>query len=108
MLEQLRQKPKHVRVQYAFWTALSVTALIFLLWGWSTLSRLAPQTPEVGTEVESSFFSQLSGFFMKVQSIPTLFKGTIEYENKVEDTPEHPTVIDLDALVASSTRGEGN
>ncbi len=39
MLQELRQKPKHVREKYAFWGAIGTTAVIALIWGLSLSAK---------------------------------------------------------------------
>lgn len=62
-IERLREKPKHTRVQVSFVAAVSVTALVALVWGatlplrLSGLTSVASETSDVQQEETGSFFS---------------------------------------------------
>ena len=108
-LESLRNKPKHIRNQYAFWTASVVTVCIALFWGSSLPSRFATEenqtaAPEVAG---SSFFHTFGKIIQAIKESPNSLQGTVEYTQKENINPterQHP--LDLRALVASSTKAK--
>ncbi len=107
-LESIRNKPKHVRGQYAFWSSLILTVLIVSVWGLFQRDRFSSgdaEAQEILQETESSFFGELGEIFGGVRAIPSMFKGRVEY-SKEEVKIVAPKTIDLDAMVASSTRAE--
>lgn len=60
LIERLREKPKHVRTQVSFLTALSVTGVIALLWGVTLPMRLDTSGETVARDDSrsiGSFFS---------------------------------------------------
>jgi hypothetical protein len=81
LIESIRQKPKHVRSQYAFWTSLFLTVCIALVWGFSLKSKYTPEVSSTETlrETESSFIQGFGEIFGSVRNMPNLFKGTFEY-----------------------------
>ena len=106
-LTSIQQKPKHIRGQYAFWSSLILTMSIVFIWGLFQKDRFTVGTSkeqETVMETESSFFSELGEIFGAVRNIPNMFKGKVEYNKEVEVKVVVPKTIDLDALVASSTR----
>ena len=59
-IENLRDKPVHVRKHYAFWTSFGVTAVIFLFWlstatslGTKAQGQIAKVASSVGTPAQS-------------------------------------------------------
>jgi hypothetical protein len=108
LLESIRQKPKHVRSQYAFWVSLFVTVCIALVWGFSLKAKYAPEVAaeEPLTETDSSFMNELGEVVGSMRSIPALFKGTVEYAKEPQAPVAVSKTLDLDVLVASSTRAE--
>lgn len=62
LLERLRDKPKEVRVQASFLTALSVTGVIGLLWGVTLPTRLQG-LPQSNQTAQAEDENSLTSFF---------------------------------------------
>jgi len=106
-LEALRQKPKQLRNRYAFWTSLCVTLVIAAVWGTQLPDRFTTTSEsdfEVSEESGSSFVHTLGEVISSFKSTLGNFRGTIEYAQETDTQKEkQPKMIDLRALVASST-----
>jgi hypothetical protein len=105
-IKAIQQKPKHIRSQYAFWISLLLTLAIASVWGYSLKEKYASDEtqPMPLRETESSFFSEFGEVFKSVRDIPSLFRGTVEYAKEPAEPAVTVQKIDLDALVASSTK----
>lgn len=86
LVDRLREKPKTVRVQIAFVTALSVTAVIGLAWGTTLPMRLdtAPQDSGAVVKSETSFGVMFAGARANVAQLI----GAVTTEG---DAPEEST-----------------
>ncbi|MFM2381945.1 MAG: hypothetical protein RLZZ76_712 [Candidatus Parcubacteria bacterium] len=107
-LERIRQKPKQVRAQYAFWLSLLLTLVVVGIWGLFQRDRFSNgvEQEEALIETKSSFFGELGEIFSGIGSLPSLFKGKVEYSREEEAVIVPPKTIDLEALVASSTKAQ--
>ena len=94
MLEELRQKPKSVRNQYAFWGALFLTFAIGAVWVVALSVRFGGE-PVVPNEIKenSGAFSQfydeatanLSEIFSTIKNPPTDAETAVETASSSED-----------------------
>ena len=77
-IENLRQKPEHVRKNIAFWTSFGITAVIFVFWiasmtslGNQTQQAVAHAVKQAGTPAQSltasvgSLFTDVKDLFFK-------------------------------------------
>lgn len=106
-LESLRTQPKYIRNRYAFWTASMLTLIIASFWLTSLPSRFAPQVTQTATPAVagSSFWNTFGKIIQDIKNSPNSFKGTSEYTQQEHAQPqERPHLLDLQALVASSTQ----
>jgi hypothetical protein len=105
-LETIRKKPKQVRSQYAFWGAALCTLCIAIFWGFSIKDLFTKEVAEeVQKETESSFWAESKELFSSIGNLRYLFYGTIEYKAPTQEVPRQQ-MIDLNALIASSTKKE--
>ena len=100
-IETLRTRPKHVRNQYAFWIALSLTAAIAFFWVLSLPSRFASAIPQdVGHTDQAGIFSRnITSIKESLVELFTSFNTHANYTKPVA-TPKR---VDLNALIASSS-----
>ena len=103
-LETLRKKPLHIKTRYAFFVAFLITASIAGIWTHAVINRFSPQEEVVLTEVDSSLSRQLSRFGDSIRATLILFKPKVQYVQ--EEQVIVPNRIDLEALVASSTKAQ--
>ena len=103
-LETLRKKPLHIKTRYAFFAAFLITASIAGIWTHAVINRFSPEEEVVLTEVDSSLSRQLSRFGDFMRGTLVLFKPTVQYVQ--EEQVIVPNRIDLEALVASSTKAQ--
>lgn len=101
-LETLRKKPQHIKTRYAFFAAFLITATIAGIWTNAVINRLSPKEEVVLKEVDSSLSRQLSRFGEQIRASLVLFKPKVQYVQEEELLV--PNRIDLEALVASSTK----
>jgi hypothetical protein len=105
-IELLRKQPKHIRNRYAFWIAFSITLLIALIWILLLSAQLSSKNtvPQEHTDEAGSFSRTLSDITLRFKDIFAQMRTRVEYI-KEEQTSKgtKPDVIDLNALVASST-----
>ncbi len=84
IIEQLREKPKTVRVQVAFLTALSVTAVIGLTWS-TTLPARFEGMPAAGADVVAAT-TEPNGFFANARAnlgqVISAFRGEEEVPDR--------------------------
>ena len=110
LIRSVRRKPKPIRDQYAFWTAILFTVLIGGVWGFGLSGRVdtnvssAQPTESVG--VFSSFFDEIGGKLSEVtDSISTLSESEESNSNlatsSVRSTSSQP--LDMNAIFATST-----
>ena len=109
-IEALRTKPKYIRNRYAFWVALCVTAGIAATWvlhipAVFTENNTSQEKPQ--EDVGSSFTHTLNEITSNFKNMVGNMRTTVEYTQDTEtsDTQEvsSPDLIDLDALIASSS-----
>ena len=74
-LENLRAKPEHVRKQYAFWSSLSVSVVIFAFWlasfssiGSASRGAVASAVGKVGSPGQS-MIAAVGSFFTDIRDI---------------------------------------
>ncbi|MFM2414723.1 MAG: hypothetical protein RI911_416 [Candidatus Parcubacteria bacterium] len=111
-LEKLRKKPKHVRSQYAFWTALVFTLLIATVWVIQVPGKLLKENTQVAAvatvEAHESSFSKT--FSKTIQGAKTYLQNigkNAEYVRvQTEEEYRAENIIDLNALVASSSKAK--
>lgn len=104
-IEALRTKPDYIRKRYAFAIAFCVTLIIAGVWTNATIKRFAPvAVTVVATEdTQSSFSRTFRDFRSYLHAAVVAFKPTVEYV-KEEPVVSKVNRLDLDALVASSTK----
>jgi hypothetical protein len=81
-VEKLKDKPEHIRKQYAFWSSLGLTAVVFVFWlasfgsvGVTTKANVSKAVSKVGTPAQSmiagvgSFFEDLSNMIFGPKKI---------------------------------------
>tara|TARA_B100000745_G_scaffold75304_2_gene45542 strand:+ start:614 stop:1012 length:399 start_codon:yes stop_codon:yes gene_type:complete len=76
-LEELRNKPNHVKERYAFWGALLLTGIITFVW---LLSFSGSQSKEVVEEDETR--SAISHYLREFRSQLGLLKGVLKREKE--------------------------
>ena len=119
-LERMREKPQHVKGQYAFLSALSFTLVVALIWGLSLPARLS-NTGEIAKESSDSkerSFS-LNSFFTSAQTqianlVDTVKESTKEPEQTIpaeEIATEEATMlsepeVQKDSYSVSTSSGE--
>jgi len=88
LIERLRKKPKHVRVQVSFLAALSFTGMIALIWGATLPMRALQFTPEGEVAVRERGDSPLAAFFSDTQANLAQLIGvtTVEVETTSADS----------------------
>jgi len=74
-LENLRQKPEHIKRRYAFWSSLGITAFIFVFWlasfsSWGSTSKeaVANVVSKAGSPAES-MIAGVGSFFMDIKDM---------------------------------------
>ncbi len=108
-IESLREKPKHVRNQYAFYGAFVVTGLILALWVVSVPSRF--QTPEEMAEDVSNDEGGFTRAFDDIKSNFVASVGSLQDDipeeflaTTTEDVePDERYTIDIGAMFATSS-----
>jgi len=88
----LRAKPDHIRQRIAFWTALSVTAVIALFWVASLSIRDFTMKPDVSAAVDKAgspiqtVVSSVGGFFGDIRDL-VFGARKATYSSQVEVVP---------------------
>jgi hypothetical protein len=85
MFRDIRRKPKHIRQQYAFWSAAAVTAVIALVWTVSLPSRFEDAGAPVADEAYTGAFARFIG--EAKENVANVFSAHQPHE----PTPEEPT-----------------
>ena len=89
LISTVRQKPKHIRDQYAFWIAIGCTVLIGVVW-LSGLTERVVTDSQTANDAESSgvfsgFVSEITGQFSEVaDNISQQSSTTIEIDTSVQ------------------------
>lgn len=88
LIERLRTKPKHVRVQASFLAALSLTGMIALIWGATLPMRALQFTPEGEVAERVPGDSPLAAFFSDAKTGLAQVIGvtTVEVETAPADS----------------------
>lgn len=129
MLENLRQKPKSVRAQYAFWGAFSLTAIIAAVWLVSLSVRFddmaaVPEETKENAGAFSQFYKEatenLSNVFSTLKNPPadgetattstatatTTENAAASTEKKEEKMPGRPVQIVTSSSSASTSKSD--
>ncbi|MDP3962590.1 MAG: hypothetical protein Q8Q03_01870 [bacterium] len=91
-IEKMREKPEHVRKQYAFLTSLGVTMIIFMFWVASFSGSFALDSAVVATE-KAEVKSPISSLTANVGDAFGYVKDMIfganqaKYESEIEVVP---------------------
>lgn len=93
LIRTIRHKPKAVRDQYAFWSAVAVTGLVVVVWLVSLPDRLATLSSEEAAKAEPVF----SGFLSEVKD------GLSGLGSAVSDLTDVTTSEQVSDQLASST-----
>lgn len=103
-LDELRKKPKHVRAQYAFFSAVGVTSVIGLVWLVSLSVRMdmSPVIQESQTKQSGAFSQFYDGLKGNLANSISALKITAQSE-----TPTNTASTPAATSTASSTSVEG-
>ncbi|HTK33137.1 MAG TPA: hypothetical protein VL335_01155 [Candidatus Paceibacterota bacterium] len=90
-IENLREKPEHVKKQIAFWSAFGITLIIFTFWvasftsvGKSTQQAVAQAVEQAGTPAQS-LTASVGGFFSDIKDL--IFKPRVVTYTDIEVAP---------------------
>tara|TARA_B100000745_G_scaffold298180_1_gene246348 strand:- start:2135 stop:2500 length:366 start_codon:yes stop_codon:yes gene_type:complete len=115
-LHNLRQKPEHVRKQYAYTSAAAVTLSIFMIWGVTMVvtkplayKGTTEATEERGnpiSELASTFKTGLAGAAASIEEVSAELEAPGQYEGEarleivetgrsstIDEEPERETVL---------------
>ena len=102
LLRNIRQKPKAVREQYAFWIACTLTSVVAIVWMTTHISPFeSPETPEEVTVVESD---TLSNFMDVAQN--QISAARQEVQNILPTDDSVSTTTDMSPAVTASSSQE--
>lgn len=96
MFRNLRQKPKHVRNQYAFWYAVGVTSIFAFIWVVSLEYRLGSPVEVVGTAEETKRGALAQFFVSAKQNFANVISANSVHIERVptpEDGSEEPASL---------------
>lgn len=85
MFRDIRRKPKHVRQQYAFWSAAAVTAVIALVWTISLPSRFEDASAPAADTAYTGAFARFIG------EAKENFANVFSAQQPQEPTPTEPS-----------------
>ncbi|MDD5165523.1 MAG: hypothetical protein PHG25_03255 [Candidatus Pacebacteria bacterium] len=90
-IENLREKPEHVKKQIAFWSAFGVTLIIFTFWvasfttmGKSTQQAVAHAVEQAGTPAQS-LTASVGNFFGDIKDL--IFKPRVVTYTDIQVAP---------------------
>jgi hypothetical protein len=110
LIRSVRQKPKPIRDQYAFWTAILFTVLVGGVWGFGLSGSVNTDVSSVqqpdSAGVFSSFFDEIGGKLSEVtDSISAISEpeesSPVVATSSVRSTSSQP--LDMNAIFATST-----
>ena len=108
-IENIRNKPLHIRNQYAFFSALLITVCIAVVWGYITFNTVVHTTTEEVVkkdDVPSSLSRTLGEIKIHIQQSIASMRTSVQYVKTQSDDQDAPKLLDLDALYASSSKAK--
>lgn len=112
LLRNIRQKPKAVREQYAFWIACVATSVVALAWGAQFMTPRAStddaqsQTKVVAPDTLSSFMESAQGQLDAVQQEITNLAPAATSTAPVVDIDVATAGLDLEVIRSTATPAE--
>ena len=106
LIRSVRQKPKHIRDQYALWTAVTVTGLVVVVWMFGLGERMNPDVTANQPESEgifSSFFNEAGG---RLSDVTESISDVTQPEETAVEVPVSTTTsqpLDMEAIFATGT-----
>lgn len=95
VFSSIRQKPKHVRDQYAFWIAAVVTVLVAVSWLVDLPGKLNPeQAPAESEPVFSSFFNEAGS---RLSDVTESFSGLRTSTESADEQIASTSTLDVSA-----------
>jgi len=85
-LRHIRQKPKAVREQYAFWIACTCTGIVAIVWATQLSGRFTDQSQQ-GSVADSERPETFSSFMQETQSAIETVTSEVQQLTEVVSTP---------------------